>query len=93
MTFDDFMQDARELVDGTAKKKGYNQTGADGPNLLFDFIHRMGLTHSEGEIIYKIVRWHNKRNPEDLLKAAAWIWLIYKHGRDDAQVPDGTGTP
>ena len=78
-SFQDFAQQARELVDTQAASKGYNQTGAEGPNALFDFCGNMGLTHAEGEIVYKVVRWHNRHDKADLLKIAAWAFLLWLH--------------
>jgi len=77
--FQDFAQQARELVDGQAASKGYNQTGAEGPNALFDFVQNMGLSHAEGELVYKVVRWHNRHDKADLLKIAAWAFLLWLH--------------
>lgn len=78
MTFDTFSQEIHSLLDATAKSKGYNDTGADGDNQLFSFCQKMGLGHAEGEIVYKVVRYHKKRNPEDLLKIAAWAFLLWR---------------
>jgi len=79
---EEFQRNVVNLLQGKAEQKGYNDTGPDGYNLLFDFVHKMGLTHAEGEVVYKIVRWHNQHNPEDLEKAAAWCALIWLHGRE-----------
>jgi len=81
-SFDEFARLSRELVDAQAQEKGYNHTGAEGPNALFDFVRNMGLSHLEGEIIYKVVRYHNKRDKRDLLKIAGWAFLEWLHGHD-----------
>ena len=65
-----FAESSLELLDGVAEKKGY-----DGE--LFKFCQRMGLSHAEGEIIYKVVRYNRKHNPEDLVKIASWAFLIW----------------
>lgn len=81
MTFDEFAAGVKKLLDGTAAGKGYNNTGADGDNELFDFVHDVGqgYGHALGEIIYKAKRFAAKKNPEDLMKAAAWAFLILQH--------------
>lgn len=78
-TFSDFWNEIEKLLDRVAREKGYNDTGVDGPNQLFAFIASQGLTHAEGEAVYKIVRWHTKRDPIDLLKAAAWCFLMWRY--------------
>lgn len=86
MTFDAFMTTVRDSMEGTARGKGYNQTGVDGPNALYDFVHDTiaGDGHAIGEIIYKVRRYARKGNPEDLVKAAAWAYLILKHRDEQA---------
>ena len=80
-SFDEFARQARDLVDAQAASKGYNSTGAEGPNALFDFTHNMGLSHAEGEIVYKVVRWHSKRDKADLLKIVGWAFLLWIHSK------------
>lgn len=84
MTFDQFTAAVRASMEGTASDKGYNLTGVDGPNALYDFVHDTvgGDGHAIGEIIYKAKRYARKGNPEDLVKAAAWAYLVLKH-RDE----------
>lgn len=86
MTFDEFTQAVRDTMEGTASGKGYNQTGVDGPNALYDFVHEVvgGDGHAIGEIIYKVKRFARKGNPEDLVKAAAWAFLVLKHRDEQA---------
>lgn len=73
--FQEFSDAARHLIDGKAKEKGYD---AD----LFDFCHKQKLTHAEAEIVYKVVRYHNTKNPEDIAKVASWAYLIWRaHGK------------
>lgn len=69
--FESFTAGARRLMDEVAKEKGYDSD-------LLSFCQKMRLTHAEGEIIYKLVRYNRKRNPEDLLKIAAWAYLMWK---------------
>ena len=78
-SFDEFARQARELVDAQAASKGYNQTGAEGPNALFAFVRNMGLNIAEGEMVYKVIRWHAKRDKRDLAKIVGWAFLEWLH--------------
>jgi len=80
MTFDQFVSEVRGLLEPTASGKGYNSTGVDGPNDLYDFVKTMsgGHQHALGEIVYKARRYAAKGNREDVLKIAAWAFLILK---------------
>lgn len=85
-TFDDFVTQVRALLEPTASAKGYSSTGADGPNQLFEFVHSVaGNGHALGEVIYKAKRYAAKGNPEDILKIAAWSFLIWKHDTERTQ--------
>lgn len=80
MTFDEFVAGVRSLLEPTAQGKGYNTTGVDGANQLYEFVQGVaGDGHALGEIIYKAKRYAAKGNPEDVLKIAAWAFLILKH--------------
>jgi hypothetical protein len=76
-SFEDFMHEAKELLEGRASEKGYNES--KNGNELMDFTTKFFPGHSSGEVIYKLIRYSRKRNKEDLLKAAAWIYLIWRH--------------
>ncbi len=83
MTFDEFTAQVRGLLEPTAKGKGYNTTGVDGENQLYAFVQDVaGDGHAMGEIIYKVKRYAAKGNPEDMLKVAAWAFLVLKHRKD-----------
>jgi hypothetical protein len=86
MTFDQFISEVRGLLEPTASGKGYNSTGVDGPNDLYAFVQTMsgGHQHALGEIVYKARRYAAKGNREDVLKIAAWAFLVLKH----AEKPD-----
>lgn len=94
MTFDRFMTQVRVLLEPTAAGKGYNRTGVDGQNDLYEFVQATvgGDGHAIGEIIYKAKRYAAKGNPEDLLKAAAWAFLILKH-RTERSYDDARADP
>lgn len=83
MTFDEFMGEVRALLEPTAAGKGYNGTGVDGQNELYEFVQGMtgGHHHALGEIVYKAKRYAAKGNKEDVLKIAAWAFLILKHDK------------
>jgi len=80
-SFDTFCDKVRCLLDPLAASKGYNGSGPDGDNALYEFVQAMtgGHHHAAGEIVYKIRRFEARGNVEDVLKAAAWCFLIWKH--------------
>lgn len=64
-----------------AQQKGYSR-GAEGDGRdLLDFIKTHFGNHATGEAVYKLVRFQKKGDPKDLLKAAAWIFLIWDQQR------------
>jgi len=81
-TFKDFVKEVQELLEGGAEKKGYNDTGVDGANELYQFLQNLSKndSHALGEIIYKTVRYTNKKDPRDLAKIAAWAFLVWRFG-------------
>ena len=80
-TFEGFTRDVKGLLADTAEGKGYNATGVDGYNQTYEFIQTATGDHGHaiGEIIYKALRYMRKRDPQDLLKIAAWAYLVFKH--------------
>jgi len=86
-SYKDFSELVRNLLEGAAAQKSYNRTGVDGRNDLYDFVSDIaGDGHSLGEIVYKVKRFAAKKNPEDLLKIAAWAFLVWrKHQGDDVR--------
>ena len=87
MLFIEFAGKIRSLLDAQASEKGYSGEGADGPNELYEFVrkHIGGNPHAHalGEIIYKVIRFAARGNPEDLEKAAAWLFLIRRDLADN----------
>ena len=80
MTYEQFTESVRALLEPTAQGKGYNTTGVNGTNELYQFVQGVaGDGHALGEIIYKVKRYAAKGNPEDILKVAAWAFLVLKH--------------
>lgn len=80
-TFQQFMEDVKGLCENRAREKRYSQTGVDGQNHLYEFVQDLsgGHQHALGEIVYKVKRFAAKGNDEDILKVAAWAYLIWKH--------------
>ena len=79
--FDDFCRQVAELLQQKAQTKNYNQTGTDGPNLLYEFVRETvgGDHHAIGEIIYKARRFEARGDIADILKIAAWAFLVFKY--------------
>lgn len=87
-TFEQFTKEVEALLEGTARSKNYSAQGANGPNLLYQSIQEMtGHGHACGEIIYKVRRFlstgERGGNIEDILKVAAWSFLVYRHAALD----------
>lgn len=81
-TFDAFVKQTRALMEPTAASKGYSRNGVDGKNALYEFVAEFTNDgHGLGEIVYKAKRYAAKRNDEDLLKIAAWAFLVWRHQR------------
>lgn len=75
--FEGFMLEVRKCLSGDASSKGYNDQGPDGDNHLFAIT---GPNHAVGELIYKAIRYQKKGDPVDMVKAAAWAFLVWKNG-------------
>ena len=93
MTFEKFVQQMHEFCGGTAASKGYNSTGVDGHNAVYHFVQEevgMGTHgHGLGEIVYKVLCYQRRRNPEDLIKIAAWAFLVWKHHQEEEGSGEG----
>ena len=83
LTFDEFCLGVKELLGKRSENKGYSQSGES--DLLSEFVRKMGLSHPEGEICYKIVRYHQKGDKEDLLKIAAWAMILWRTKCEDSR--------
>lgn len=73
--FDEFVKKVRHSVTEKATAKGYRPEDSDE---LLNFVARMGFSHAEGEILYKLVRYHARHDPEDLEKICGWAYLEWK---------------
>jgi len=77
--FDSFVGEIKQLF-GKSVSKGYGPMQPDDPNMLYAFMQEFfSDDHALGEIVYKAIRYKNKRNPEDLVKIAGWAWLVFMH--------------
>jgi hypothetical protein len=72
---DTFLKQVGDMLIEKAQSKGY--AGNNGGRDLFDSVDSECPGHAAGEIRYKIKRWQAKKNPEDLIKIAAWAFLIW----------------
>jgi hypothetical protein len=78
-SFESFVGEVKQLF-GKSVSKGYGPMQPDDPNPLYDFMQTFfSDDHALGEIVYKAIRYKNKRNPEDLVKIAGWAWLVFMH--------------
>lgn len=76
--FSAFVKGVEESLSGSANGKGYAQHGTADTD-LHDFIEYHFSGHALGEIVSKCVRYQAKKNPEDLLKIAAWAYLLWQN--------------
>lgn len=76
---EEFQAEMTNALNGKAEDKGYSSGGDSGGRPMLDAVALIAGegTHPIGEIIYKLSRWKAKKNPEDLVKAAAWAFLMW----------------
>lgn len=86
VAFDDFTAEMKRKVIGQAKEKGYITGNEDSGRNLYDFIDRYigNHGHAIGEIIYKAVRFSRRKDPQDIVKVAAWAFLVWDSQRRDS---------
>lgn len=82
-SLDSFFALVRDSLEGQAKRKGYNETGPDAENKLYEFTKHIGASagHSIGEIIYKATEYMKQPREVLLIKIAAWAYLEWKYFR------------
>lgn len=70
---------AWKILTSKAASKGYMHQGEilGSTNSVYRMVEAAFEGHPGGEVIYKLLRYKAKRDPEDLAKAAAWIALMY----------------
>lgn len=76
--FDRFTEGVHDLIAAVARDKGYND-GADESNDLMEFTNKFFPGHAGGEICYKAIRYGRLRDRKDLLKIAAWAYLLWRY--------------
>lgn len=83
LPFASFCEAVRDLLNESAADKGYHRSGLTGPNRLYELVAETagGPGHAIGEIIYKVRRYAARGDREDLLKVAAWAYLIWQFDR------------
>lgn len=74
-----FEREVASILGRVAEKKGYSR------NALWNLCG-MSLPHALGEIVYKAIRYHRKRNPEDLVKIASWAKLIWENHNEGTDI-------
>lgn len=79
VNFGEFMAQVHAIVAHKGKDKGYSMGEAEERpgGKLMEFVEEHFKGHALGEIVYKAVRFQSKKNPEDLIKAAAWAYLVW----------------
>lgn len=81
--YDVFIRDVKAMLSSKANAKGYHPGGPDSENAIYvftrDYLGGHAHSHGLGEVVYKLVRYRNKGSREDLLKAAAWLFLILRY--------------
>lgn len=83
----DFNQQVDDMVGASANAKGYD--GGHGP--LWELCKT--LPHALGEIVYKVVRYHRKGDPTELVKIAAWARLEWEDQQKNIACPDLSQSP
>ena len=79
-TLEAFFAEVRGSLEEHAERKGYNVTGADGDNALYQFTLEIGAEpgHSVGECIYKLREVLHEPREVLPLKVAAWMFLLWR---------------
>lgn len=76
--FEAFAAKVKDIIEAKAEAKGYRKGQASNPGgELYAFVKAHFGGHDLGEAVYKLVRFAAKGDEEDLLKAAAWIYLTW----------------
>lgn len=84
---EEFQAEINKALNGKAEDKGYSAGGDSGGRPMLDAVALIAGegTHPIGEILYKVARWKAKRNPEDLVKVAAWAFLLWDQQKREAR--------
>ena len=89
-TFDAFVAEVEALLGHGAEAKNYSSNGPNGHNALYRAVQSMTNdthAHACGEIVYKVQRFlstgQRGNDVTDILKVAAWAFLIWRHHKLD----------
>lgn len=83
-----FVEGVDALIQSKARGKGYQRSGEANPGgALFKLVSDHCHGHPVGEIIYKAIRYASKQDPTDLLKIAAWAYLVWANRTYERVVP------
>lgn len=74
--FGAFSAAVRDTIEGKALAKGY--ASEDDGSVLRKFVDQFFPGHALGEVVYKAVRYSRKGDPTDLIKIAAWAYLVWR---------------
>jgi hypothetical protein len=87
LALEEFQSEINKALNGKAEDKGYSAGGDSGGRPMLDAVALIAGegTHPIGEILYKVARWKAKRNPEDLVKVAAWAFLLWDQQKRNGQ--------
>lgn len=82
-SFETFAAAVRDSCEGQAKRKGYTDSDANGPNQLAEVGRLLNFEpeHGIGEIVYKCAEY--LRNPREVLlvKIAGWAFILWKRNQ------------
>ena len=87
-SFQGFLDQVETLLTADAAAKGYSGGGPDAANPLFEFVTTLTETaggisgHGLGAAVYKLQRYGAKRQAIDLVKCAAWCFLLWRFHPD-----------
>lgn len=85
-SLDEFTTRVKEIITKHGTTEGYSTDGSeDSSKEAFDFtVSRFAgrYGHPLGEVLSKLLRFSKKEDPTDLIKAAGWLALIYRHLTD-----------
>ena len=73
--FQTFCSSVQLLVTKVAESKGYRGISIEPSRFIQQ---HFGNGHMVGEIILKLVRYQRRGDQEDLLKAAGWLFILWR---------------
>lgn len=85
LTTGDFTREIEEVIGVTAGKKGYLKKDRHLASRIYE---EFGRGHMLGEIATKITRYNHIQNYDDLVKIAAWAFLLAREHKKERVVVD-----